>query len=1026
MSAVSETFWRPVRVAGPRVPPEPKSDDPRDHLRHLALARTVELWRHPAPDTLWAIAASPRMWERRAGDDDFAEVRVGVGAAGDDTLLAIARAQLPVTVRLSTIGLLALGGEREPVTALVRAMLAQLAVLHSPDDVRITVLAAPERRSAWDWASQLPHTGGPRPAQHQVIVVDGVPAPHPAPQTTVFDLDGEAPGDAGPELLRLTVSATGDTGLLPDAIDSGHAAALAGWLAGFRTPSQVSPGVDLTDLLDLDARPRRPHEHLRFPIGLTPDGSVVELDLKQTPHGMLIGATGSGKSELLRTVIAALALTHAPDEVNIVTVDYRGSATFAGLEPLPHLAGVMANVEWDERFSPYRMRDALMGELNRRRELRDTDGSARLPSLLVVVDEFNEILADRPDHLDLFLAIVKLGGPVGMHLLLSSQRLEVDRLRGLDEHLSYRIGLRTFSSMESRAVLGVPDAYELPRAPGHGFVKTGDGPMPRFRAAYVSGPHRDRRSVLDAVVASLADEQPRARPLWLPPLDESPALTDLLAGAPTETDHRLRVPAGIVDVPYQHRHDPLLLMVSDNVGIAGGPQSGKSNFLRTVMTALALTHRPRDVQFFTLHQDTATLPHHSAAVRPHDRSGAHRVLAELLRLLAGREAGGAPDDPYGRVFLIIDDWGVLHREHPELEADLTELARRGRHQRINVLLAANRWSDVPGDLRRSLGVRIELRLSEPAGSATSRRAAAEVPVNIPGRGLTPGGLHFLAAAPWPDAEQAVRAAWPGETAPPLQMLPLMVPAADLPDEPGRAFPIGLHESTLAPVHLDPDTDPHLIVVGDPGSGKTSLLRLIARSIVARQSPAQARLMLVDYRRDLLGAIDPGHMLIYATSDKELTEATGLIRQALTERLPGPDVTTAQLRDRGWWRGPDLFVLVDDHDLVGGDPLAGLLGLLPHARDIGLHLIVARRTEGAARAMYQPLLRTLTQLDTPALLLSGSPDEGRIVRDVSPRKQPPGRGTLVTRTGAEVIQTAYQPGPSRSGLSKPGSSRPGSS
>ena len=75
-----------------------------------------------------------------------------------------------------------------------------------------------------------------------------------------------------------------------------------------------------------------------------------------------------------------------------------------------------------------------------------------------------------------------------MHLLLASQRLEEGRLRGLDTHLSYRIGLRTFSALESRTVLGVPDAYELPRSPGHGYLKFGTEPLLRFKAAYVSGP----------------------------------------------------------------------------------------------------------------------------------------------------------------------------------------------------------------------------------------------------------------------------------------------------------------------------------------------------------------------------------------------------------------------------------------------------------------------------------------------------------------------------------------------------------
>ena len=93
---------------------------------------------------------------------------------------------------------------------------------------------------------------------------------------------------------------------------------------------------------------------------------------------------------------------------------------------------------------------------------------APLPSLLIVVDEFTEMLSAKPEFIDLFVAIGRLGRSLGLHLLLASQRLEEGRLRGLDSHLSYRIGLRTFSAKESRAVLGVPDAYELPPIPGLG------------------------------------------------------------------------------------------------------------------------------------------------------------------------------------------------------------------------------------------------------------------------------------------------------------------------------------------------------------------------------------------------------------------------------------------------------------------------------------------------------------------------------------------------------------------------------
>jgi S-DNA-T family DNA segregation ATPase FtsK/SpoIIIE len=260
--------------------------------------------------------------------------------------------------------------------------------------------------------------------------------------------------------------------------------------------------------------PRAPRDRLRVPIGIGASGQPIELDIKESaqggmgPHGLLIGATGSGKSELLRTLVLGLALTHSSEVLNFVLVDFKGGATFASLDVLPHTSAVITNLA-DELVLVDRMKDALAGEMNRRQErLREAGNYASvkdyerareqgaplkpMPSLFVVVDEFSEMLSAKPDFIDLFVMIGRLGRSLGVHLLLASQRLEEGRLRGLDTHLSYRIGLRTFTAMESRVVLGVPDAYELPNAPGNGFLKEGTEPLVRFKAAYVSGAYTTR------------------------------------------------------------------------------------------------------------------------------------------------------------------------------------------------------------------------------------------------------------------------------------------------------------------------------------------------------------------------------------------------------------------------------------------------------------------------------------------------------------------------------------------------------
>src|SRR5205814_7865944 len=151
----------------------------------------------------------------------------------------------------------------------------------------------------------------------------------------------------------------------------------------------------------------------------------------------------------------------------------------------------------------------LHGDMDRRQELLRSAGkysflldyeAARragapldpLPTLFVIVDEFSELLAAHPDFAELFVAIGRLGRSLGVHLLLASQRLDDGRMNKLESHLSYRISLRTFSAMESRSVIGVPDAYQLPGAPGNGYIRTDVSTLIRFKAAYVSGRYQRR------------------------------------------------------------------------------------------------------------------------------------------------------------------------------------------------------------------------------------------------------------------------------------------------------------------------------------------------------------------------------------------------------------------------------------------------------------------------------------------------------------------------------------------------------
>lgn len=879
-------------------------------------------------------------------------------------------------------------------------------------------------------------------------------------------------------------------------------------------------------------RPRPARDRLRVPIGLGEGGGLVHLDIKESaqqgmgPHGLVIGATGSGKSEFLRTLVLGLALTHSPEQLNMVLVDFKGGATFAGMSEMPHVSAVITNLA-QELTLVDRMQDALSGEMVRRQELLREAGNfasirdyekaraagedlAPMPSLFIVVDEFSEMLSAKPEFIDLFVAIGRLGRSLGLHLLLASQRLEEGRLRGLESHLSYRVGLRTFSAGESRSVLGVPDAYELPAIPGLGYLKPDPSTMVRFKAAYVSGPpsgrkrvrrdegghlkgilpftisevhtlevpetepeplpvpdQGDQQSLLDIAVDHMVGHGPAAHQVWLPPLDVPDTLDQLMADL-TEDPHLglvspqwrelggLVVPLGTVDRPREQRRDTLTVNLggaSGHVAVIGGPRSGKSTLLRMIVTSMSLTTTPLESQFFVLDfgggtfSPLAQLPHVAGVGTRSEPDVVRRIIAEVQGVVDRREAffrahgidsietyrsrraAGRADDGYGDVFLVVDGWSTLRADFDDLEIELQQLATRGLTFGLHVIAGAARWADFRAATRDLFGTRLELRLGDPMDSEIDRKVAALVPAGRPGRGLVPGKLHFLAGLPRidgrADAEslgdgvddlvKRVSAAWTGPDGPKLRLLPERIDLTTVrsqatPADGDRRLLLGINEKELAPVALDADAEPHLLVFGDGQSGKSAVLRAYVQEIMRTRSPQEAQIVIVDYRRSLLGEVPDEYLLNYLTSATQAQPAIRDLASYLENRIPGPDVTPEQLRNRSWWKGAEVFVVVDDYDLVAtqqSSPVQALQPLMAQARDVGLHLTVARRSGGASRALYEPVLQSMRDLAMPGLLLSGSPDEGPLIGNQKPHPAPPGRGRLISRDrGVEVVQMAW--------------------
>jgi DNA segregation ATPase FtsK/SpoIIIE, S-DNA-T family len=1076
------------------------------------------------------------------------------GGTGRDTdpVTASALAQLirrrstvagvPVTVGLRGVGHVTVGGPAETARALLRAVICQLATAHSPRHVRIAAVLDVSTAGDWEWLKWLAHHWHPDPdgepgalrfrtladvtavesPVHTIVVVDSTTgstasAAMPAPGTGVTLMTVVAHTGIDAAELHLDLDAEvvqcGGTPVRPDRLTHAQAVTCARRLARYRAaPLPDNSGwlqlIGADDLGRIDP-PNHwpaadPQRFLRVPVGRCEGGTPLHLDLKEAardgmgPHGLCIGATGSGKSEFLRTLVLGLITTHPPEALNLVLVDFKGGATFLGLHRARHVSALITNLA-EEAQLVARMADALAGEMTRRQELLRVAGNLAnideyrrradlpaLPALLIVVDEFSELLQQHPDFAELFVAIGRLGRSLGMHLLLASQRLDEGRLRGLESHLSYRVCLKTFSPSESRSVLGSSDAYELPNSPGAAYLKTPSGEITRFQTAFVSAaapvpepaprstpavptPRRFAGSwkvaghlrspavnstVLQQVVDRLAGHGTPAHQVWLPPLPQSVPLSDVLLSDPEP----LTAAIGLVDRPFEQRRDRLMVGLGagqGNVAIVGGPQSGKSTAAKTLAVALAATHHPRDVQLYCLDfgggalSALQALPHIGAVAGRGDADLVRRTVAELHTVVSTREAlftalgigsmseyrvrreAGDIDDPFGDVFLIIDGWSTFRGEFESLEPSITALAVQGLSLGVHVVVTASRWAEFRPALKDQLGTRIELRLGDPAESEMDRTRARQLGQCAPGRGLTREGRELLIALPRLDGipsetgigaalarvADTLRAQYGGTVAPSVRLLPARVHAHELGPAP-RAHPatnvlLGLGERELGPVLVDFGTQPDLVILGESGCGKSTVLRTVCRDLVTANDPARVRLLIVDFRRALLGAVESEHLAGYAASAGALDATLPPLLDTLRTRIPGPEVTQHQLRDRSWWTGPELYVVVDDYDLVGGggaNPLAPLLDYLPHARDLGLHLVVARRSGGAARAMFDPVLSAVKDLGCMGLMMSASPDDGVLLGSTRPVRLPPGRGTLITRAAPDqLVQVALPDG-----------------
>lgn len=857
--------------------------------------------------------------------------------------------------------------------------------------------------------------------------------------------------------------------------------------------------------------PRPPRDFLRVPVGSDEDGSPVLLDIKEAaqlgmgPHGLCVGATGSGKSELLRTLVSALATTHGPEDLTMILVDYKGGAAFAPFTSLPHVVGLMDNLAEDAGLVE-RARASIAGEVVRRqKQLRDAGSSpdishyrrlreknpdmAPMPHLFVIIDEFGELLTASPDFVDLLLTIGRIGRSIGVHLLLSSQRIEGGKLRGLDTYLSYRICLRTFTEAESSTVIGNSDAFHLPAAPGYGYLKVDTTIYTRFRSGFVSCPadeldseaqpdeydvkeplllpvhnglseephapsgedavpegHSVRRTVIDVITDQLSQAAIRPRPVWLEPLPKRLSLPVMLGGeleggertltAPAldRFANGLRVPIGLVDDPAQQRQDQWALDLTvggGHVSVLGAPQSGRTTFLWTLAASAALTISPVRLAFYGVDATggglarIADLPNVGGVATRGDRERMRRVLEEVVAMLDQREAvlsrhridslemlrqthaaGRIPELASADVVLLIDGLGLLRSDFPEFDDLVDEVLRRGGGLGVHLVTTLARTNDLRMSQQPLVGTRMELRLNDPTDSIIARKLSQTLRADTPGRMLLPEKLFAHVALPVLDEQTAsvgaaveqlaerTRETWRGAVPATVRVLPEVLSPESLPDgsEVPDVLPLGLFQDTMSHIDMDPAVaDPHLLVLGDSGCGKSTVLRGVIESLVERYTPEELVIGLYDVRRNTVSACPEEYLGGHATSAATANGLSTAIAAELEKRsealASGEEVS-----------GPRIVLVIDDYEILsagGAGILAPVLPYLPSARDVRLNVVLSRPVAGSSSAMFDSTFQAIRDTGGTCLLMDGDRSEGNVF-GMRPEHLKAGRGWWIRR------------------------------
>ena len=986
---------------------------------------------------------------------------------------------VPVAVDLSPGHVVGLVGDRAASLAIARSLLVQMATHHGPADLSVAI--GTDDPLAWLWTGWLPQTADQAAGRHgatllQTDDVAGAAAVVEAAQDRVVlaVIDGADPFQGRSTVGRRLIACVNTSAVVlvrdeqrlparcdmvlrtdrvgrvvvfdPRAAGAGRkalawgleaevAARAARRLARLDDPElpivgagipSTAPllallGVSGDDTREIEARWTATDgtAALSVPIGADGDGPVLLDFVADGPHLLVGGTTGSGKSELLRSIVAGIAATADADHVAMVLIDYKGGAAFDCCADLPHVAGLVTDLDADLasralrcleaelRYRELRLREVGADNMETFREIAASgarvglDESDPLPRLVVVVDEFASMAADLPDFLDALVGIAQRGRSLGVHMVLATQRPAGVITDDIRANTACRIALRVTDRNDSVDVIDAPDAAAIPRhRPGRAVARFGPGELAPFQAAFVTGhstagrgvsirgsresdaaerstegPSDLRRlvSTIAAAHESRGGESPRSP--WPPALSLDETRRDHAAARDGDWF--------VVDDPDGQRQRLEGWSLGDgHLVVIGAPGAGATTTLTHAALAVTRGTGAATPHLHAIDLDAGGLARLAGLrcagtfVAPSDGVRRGRLLRWLDDEVARRRLDQGRSDP--PILLLLDDLGGLARAHdpirePAIHDRFVRVWADGPAVGVVVAASLRRAADLPPALTATVGTVLLHRSADQSdglrfGSKTSTEGYP------PGRAVRAGDgavLQVMRGTGSVESEVRARATEPASLVGPHEVGELRAEIPWSESEPsidvstaGCEIRIAIRDRDLALAVLRLHPGEHAIVLGPPRSGRTSALVALARA----------------------GGAD-----VVVVGDGELAQRAGLV-----------PVSTHDLADALAARSPTM-VLVDD--ALGVADESGVLAQMVTASPPGVHIVASARPD-RLRAAYGHWASDIKS-SRAGLLLRPDPLDGDLLGQQFPARMGldpvPGRGVMICDAQTEVVQ-----------------------